>query len=120
MTRPTCDTAALIAFAKDAEVSANGPIPVTVRIDGEDDSTYYDVQIIGKKGQTFQLVATPQAEAVVSVSEGDSVRAFHPREMGVVRDGTVVKVGRNYVHVDFGELRGGVFRVAPKYIVEAT
>jgi hypothetical protein len=44
----------LIAFAQDAETSASGPIPVTVRIDG----TYYEVQVIGKKGDTFQLVAT--------------------------------------------------------------
>jgi hypothetical protein len=44
----------LIAFAKDGELSAGRPIPVTVRIDG----TYYEVQVIGKKGTTFQLVAT--------------------------------------------------------------
>jgi hypothetical protein len=49
---------------------------------------------------------------------GDTVRAFHPRRMGVVNTGTVVKVGRKYVHVDFGELLGGTFRVSPEHIVE--
>lgn len=59
----TCMTDALISFAKDAEVSAGRAIPVTARLDGPDESTYFDVQIIGKKGQTFQLVVTPRASS---------------------------------------------------------
>jgi len=47
------------------------------------------------------------------VIEGDRVRAFHPRTLGVIYHGTVVIAGRKYVHVDFGQLLGGVFRVAP-------
>lgn len=48
---------------------------------------------------------------------GDTVRAFHPREFGVVRTGRVVTIGRKYVHIDFGEIRGGVFRVLPQHVV---
>lgn len=48
---------------------------------------------------------------------GDEVKAFHPREFGVVREGRIVKVGRKYVHIDFGSIRGGTFKVLPKYIV---
>ncbi len=48
---------------------------------------------------------------------GDLVRAFHPQEFGVVRDGRIVSVGRKYCRVDFGSLRGGVKRVAFAHIV---
>lgn len=58
----TADTSALIAFAKDAEISAGGPIPVTVRIDDGENAGYYDVVIIGKKGMTFQMIAIPREE----------------------------------------------------------
>ena len=41
---------------------------------------------------------------------GERVRAFDPRTLGVVRVGTVVRVGRKYVTVDFG--LSGAARVA--------
>lgn len=55
-------TERLIAFAKDAEQSAGGPIPLTIRVDDGDESRYFDVAIIGKKGMTFQMVAVPRKE----------------------------------------------------------
>lgn len=33
---------------------------------------------------------------------GEQVRAFDPRTLGVVKVGTVVKVGRKYATIDFG------------------
>lgn len=54
---------------------------------------------------------------ITNYKVGDLVRAFHPAEFGVVRDGRVVKVGRKYVTVDFGSLRGGQYRVIPAHIV---
>ena len=48
---------------------------------------------------------------------GDLVRAFHPAEFGVVRDGKIVKIGRKWITVDFGSLRGGEYRVAEGHIV---
>lgn len=48
---------------------------------------------------------------------GDVVRAFHPAELGVVRYGTIVKIGWKYVHVDFGEIRGGVYKIFPSLVV---
>ncbi len=44
---------------------------------------------------------------------GDNVQAFHPHMLGVILYGQVVKVGRVWLYVDFGEIRGGVFRVSP-------
>lgn len=43
---------------------------------------------------------------------GDNVQAFHPRTLGVIHYGTVTKVGRTYLTVDFGSLLGGAFRVS--------
>lgn len=54
----------------------------------------------------------------VSFGVGDTVRAFHPRTVGVVHTGVIVKLGRVYAHVDFGPLRGGVCRVLPSDILE--
>ena len=54
---------------------------------------------------------------MVEVKEGDRVQAFHPRMFGVVKEGEVVRVGRTWARVDFGELNGGVFRVALRDIV---
>jgi hypothetical protein len=52
-----CDTRQLIAFAQDGEISAHGPLPVVVRVDHRDgSSSYHEVEIVGKKGETFQLV----------------------------------------------------------------
>lgn len=33
---------------------------------------------------------------------GETVRAFEPRTLGVVKEGTVLKVGRKYLTIDFG------------------
>ena len=44
---------------------------------------------------------------VLGLRKGDTVRAFHPKTLGVVKYGTVVGVGRRYVRVDFGVLNGG-------------
>jgi len=33
---------------------------------------------------------------------GESVRAFDPRTLGVVKVGRIVKIGRKYATVDFG------------------
>jgi hypothetical protein len=46
---------------------------------------------------------------------GDEVKAFDPRTLGVVKTGRVVKVGRTYLHVDFGLT--GVARCLPHDIV---
>ena len=48
---------------------------------------------------------------IADFTVGDNVQAFHPRMLGVVLYGTVTKVGRKYLTVDFGSLRGGAFRV---------
>ena len=48
---------------------------------------------------------------------GDTVRAFHPGMFGVVKEGTVAKVGRKYLYVDFGQLLGGVIRIRPTDVV---
>lgn len=42
---------------------------------------------------------------------GERRLAFHPRTVGVVKVGEVVKVGSKYAYIDFGELLGGVVRV---------
>ncbi len=49
--------------------------------------------------------------------KGDRVRAFHPRMFGVVKVGTVRVVGRKYIHVDFGDMLGGTFKLNPQDIV---
>lgn len=54
------------------------------------------------------------------VKIGDTVRAFHPGMFGVIREGNVVKRGSKYAHIDFGELRGGIFKVPYKDITEVT
>ena len=46
-----------------------------------------------------------------TLAVGDRVAAFHPGRLGVVNEGTVKTVGRKYVHVDFGELLGGTWKV---------
>lgn len=43
---------------------------------------------------------------------GETVRAFDPRTLGVVKEGTVVKVGRKYLTVDFGLT--GICKVAER------
>jgi hypothetical protein len=49
---------------------------------------------------------------------GQRCRAFHPKRMGVVNHGTIIKVGSRYLYVDFGSMLGGVYRVHPRDIVE--
>ncbi len=49
---------------------------------------------------------------------GDEVRAFHPAMFGVVLTGRVTKLGRKYAHVDFGPIRGGVFKVPLAHVVD--
>ena len=48
--------------------------------------------------------------------EGQLVKAFHPRTMGVVYHGRIVKVGRKYIYIDFG--LWGVHRVIPEHVVD--
>lgn len=47
---------------------------------------------------------------------GDTVRAFDPRTVGVVRYGQVLSVGRKYARLDFGV--SGTVRVAFRDILE--
>ena len=49
---------------------------------------------------------------------GDVVKAFHPRMFGVVKEGTVTKVGSVYLYIDFGELLGGVQRTRYTHVTE--
>jgi hypothetical protein len=51
---------------------------------------------------------------------GDLVEAFHPAMFGVVKVGRIAIVGRAYLHVDFGPLGGGVWKVSPRNIVGHT
>ena len=51
------------------------------------------------------------------VKAGDVVGAFHPRRFGVVNTGRVVKVGSKWLHIDFGTLFGGTYKVAPRDVV---
>jgi hypothetical protein len=51
-----------------------------------------------------------------NLNVGDVVIAFHPREFGVIREGRITKIGRKYAHIDFGPIRGGVFRVPFDYV----
>lgn len=53
-----------------------------------------------------------------TLKPGQRVKAFHPATLGVVKEGAVVKNGSKYVHVDFGELNGGVRRVPHRDVVE--
>lgn len=55
---------------------------------------------------------------LVEVREGDTVRAFDPRTLGVVKHGTVLRVGRVRVHIDFG-LTGRTF-VRRRDVLEVT
>jgi hypothetical protein len=43
---------------------------------------------------------------------GETVRAFDPRTLGVVKVGTIVKIGRKYATIDFG--LSGVAKVAER------
>jgi hypothetical protein len=49
---------------------------------------------------------------------GELVKAFHPAMFGVVLYGRVVSVGRKWLRVDFGPIRGGVWRVGPADVTE--
>lgn len=49
---------------------------------------------------------------------GDNVQAFHPRMFGVVVHGRVVTVGRKWLHIDFGPIHGGTFRVGPGHVTQ--
>jgi hypothetical protein len=55
---------------------------------------------------------------LADLTVGDNVQAFHPAMFGVVLYGTITKVGRKYVHIDFGPIRGGVFRCAPNAVTQ--
>ena len=55
---------------------------------------------------------------LTSVQPGQEVAAFHPRMLGVVKWGRVVKVGSVWIHIDFGELLGGTFRVLPGDVID--
>lgn len=47
---------------------------------------------------------------------GQEVSAFHPAKVGVMHVGEVKVVGRKYLHIDFGELLGGVWRVPYSHV----
>lgn len=49
---------------------------------------------------------------------GQILHAYHPRELGVPREGKVTAVGRKYLQVDFGPTRGGVFRIHPGHVID--
>lgn len=38
----------------------------------------------------------------VEIRVGDTVRAFHPQTLGVVKYGEVLRVGRKHADIDFG------------------
>lgn len=67
---------------------------------------------------TIDREAERTAALLASLHVGDRVRAFHPRTLGVVLQPTVAKVGRKYVHCDFGSMWGGTFAVAPVHVIE--
>jgi hypothetical protein len=48
---------------------------------------------------------------------GQTVRAFHPRTLGVIYTGTVERVGTKWVHVHF-PISGSVHKMAPRYVTE--
>ncbi len=50
------------------------------------------------------------------ISKGQTVKAFDPRTLGVVKHGQVVSVGRKYARVDFGLT--GTCKVAFRDIIE--
>lgn len=54
----------------------------------------------------------------LGLKKGSRVKAFHPRTLGVVKEGEVVGVGRTYVRVDFGILNGGITGVRYRDVVE--
>jgi hypothetical protein len=49
---------------------------------------------------------------------GERVKAFHPRMVGVVKEGTITSINRKSVRIDFGPLLGGIRPVSPQDIVE--
>jgi hypothetical protein len=51
--------------------------------------------------------------------EGETVHAFHPRTFGVVKTGRVVKIGRKFARIDFGQLWGGTVKVPLHHIVDS-
>lgn len=97
------NTTQLKSFIEDAEISAHGPLDVTVRVDGD----YHHAEIIGKKGTTFQLAAgartRPNAGRVrpeyvqlalgelgeASMKEGDGCYAAIERACALLRAGEV-------------------------------
>jgi hypothetical protein len=51
--------------------------------------------------------------------KGDKIKVFHPGMMGVIKEGTVHKIGSKYIYVDLGELLGGIVKCRPSDVVEA-
>jgi hypothetical protein len=49
---------------------------------------------------------------------GDAVAAFHPGRLGVVNVGIVKTVGTKYLHLDFGALLGGTWKVPYRDVIE--
>jgi hypothetical protein len=60
----------------------------------------------------------PNQYRLADFQAGDTVKAFHPRMFGVVCHGTVALVGRKWLHVDFGTIRGGTFKIVAADVVE--
>jgi hypothetical protein len=49
---------------------------------------------------------------------GDNVQAFHPAMFGVIVYGRVVTVGRKWLHIDFGPIHGGTYKVHPENVTQ--
>ena len=54
----------------------------------------------------------------VRLTKGSRVRAFHPQMFGVIKEGTVVRVGSAYCQIDFGDLLGGARKVPLRHVTE--
>jgi hypothetical protein len=54
----------------------------------------------------------------VTIQVGERVRAFHPRTLGVLHNGTVTRVGPMWTVIDFGPLHGGTVRVPRRHVLE--
>lgn len=52
----------------------------------------------------------------IKLNVGDNVKAFYPGMVGVVKEGTITKIGSKYTYIDFGGFLG-TRRVLPKDIV---
>jgi hypothetical protein len=42
----------------------------------------------------------------IRLTVGTTVKAFYPGMVGVVKEGTITKIGSKYIYIDFGDLLG--------------